>query len=146
VTHPHSVSQQNGKWYLRALEDGTDTVKTFMVARMSEVEIGEPGTERRVTADRHLDLHPMRWEIDPPVEVTLRTDEPFRADVVRWLQEPLVEERRGGTVEMRYRVTNRSAFRDRICELGTRVELLGPPEVRDELLSELQALVEGGTS
>jgi hypothetical protein len=47
---------------------------------------------------------------------------------------------------MRFRVTNRTAFRDRIYELGTRVEVLGPADVREELLAELELLADGGTS
>ncbi|MBO0846493.1 MAG: WYL domain-containing protein [Nocardioides sp.] len=146
LTQPQSVSQQNGKWYLRAIEEGSETMKTFMVARMSDVVAEDPGTARHVPVERHLTLHPMQWEVDAPVEVMLRTDEDFRQDVVRWLQEPLAEEHHSGTVDMRYRVTNRTAFRDRIYELGTRVELLGPSDVREELLSELEVLARGGTS
>jgi len=145
LAHPQSVSQQNGRWYLRALEDGSETMKTFMVARMSDVEIQEPGSARHADVERHIALHPMRWEVDPPVDVMLRTDEAFRQDVVRWLQEPLAEEVHAGQVDMRYRVTNRTAFRVRIYELGTRVELLGPADVREELLAELELLARGGT-
>jgi predicted DNA-binding transcriptional regulator YafY len=146
LAHPQSVSPQNGTWYLRALEDGSETMKTFMVARMSDVRAGDPGSAHHLAVERHLALHPMRWEVDPPVDVVLRTDDAFRQDVVRWLQEPLAEENRSGKVEMRYRVTNRTAFRDRIYELGTRVELLGPADVREELLSELERLADGATS
>ena len=144
LTDPQSVGQQNGKWYLRALEDDGETVKTFMVGRMSEVKPGKSGAARHVATERHLDLHPMRWAIDPPVDVVLRTDVVFRPDVVRWLLDPTSEEERDGVVEMRYRVTNRSAFRDRLYELGRRVELLGPHEVRDEVLAELSVIARGG--
>jgi hypothetical protein len=42
-----------------------------------------------------------------------------------------------GTVELRYLVTNREALRSRLYELGTRVRLVGPEDVRAELLAEL---------
>lgn len=145
LVHPQSVSQQNGRWYLLGLEDGSDTTKTFMVARMSDVRTEEPGTARHLPVERHLALHPMRWELDPPVDVVVRTQPAFRADVVRWLLEPVAEDTKGDDVDMRYRVTNRSAFRDRVYELGTRVELLGPADVRAELLAELELLATGGT-
>jgi predicted DNA-binding transcriptional regulator YafY len=144
LAHPQIVRQQNGKWYLRALEEDGDVVKTFLVARMSEVEAVDPGSGRQVAGERHVGLHPMNWEVDPPIEVMLRADISFRPDVVRWLMEPTSESERDGVVEMRYRVTNRSALRDRLYELGTRVELLGPAEVRDEVLAELGELAEGG--
>lgn len=148
LAHPQSVAPRHGRWYLHALEDDAagDTateVKAFVVARMSGVEALAAGTARHLTLERRPDLHPMRWEIDPPVEVMLRTQGCFRADVVRWLLEPMGEHHSGDTLDLRYRVTNRSAFRARLYELGTRVELLGPSEVRAEVLAELESLAGG---
>ena len=40
--------------------------------------------------------------------------------------------------------TNRGAFRSWVLGLGTDVEVLGPPEVRADLVAWLQALVAGG--
>jgi hypothetical protein len=40
------------------------------------------------------------------------------------------------------RVTNRSAFRTRIYALGTRVRVLGPGDVRNEIVDELTRLAE----
>jgi hypothetical protein len=37
-------------------------------------------------------------------------------------------------------VTNRSAFRTRLYELGRRVELLGPDEMRREIVAELRRM------
>ena len=147
LAHPQLLRQQSGTWYLRAVEEGSEDVKTFAVSRMSKVSADQPDTGRRVPTERHIGLHPMLWEVDPPVEVMLRTPAMFRPDVVRWLLEPITEEPEDGeddAVRMRYRVTNRAAFRDRVYELGTRVEVLGPREVREELLAELAAAAGGG--
>jgi hypothetical protein len=38
------------------------------------------------------------------------------------------------------RVTNRSAFRTRVYALGTRVRVLGPDDVRQEITDQLAAL------
>ena len=154
VVHPESVRTQNGTWYLRGLEDLPDrptegpdegAVKTFVVARMSDVRADPPGTARRVRAVTHTGLHPMSWEIDPPVEVTLQTTADYVPDVRRWLGEPQGQEQYDDAVVLRYRVTNRSALRARLYELGRRVKLLGPEDVRQELLDELAAVagVEG---
>jgi predicted DNA-binding transcriptional regulator YafY len=144
VAHPQLLREQNGKWYLRAVEEGGEVVKTFAVSRMGKVEVDEPGTAHRVATERHIGLHPMRWEVDPPVEVMLRTEATFRPDVVRWLQEPNSEQEQDGGIDMRYRITNRSAFRHRLYELGTRVELLGPAAMRDEVLAELELIAARG--
>ncbi|TNM37480.1 WYL domain-containing protein [Nocardioides albidus] len=151
VVHPESVRSQNSVWYLRAVEDadlaepdGTaqpaePVVKTFVVSRMSDVEADEPRSARPLPQVRHTALHPMSWEIDPPVEVTLRARAGFEPDVRRWLGEPLDVEPDGDDVLLRYRVTHRSALHARLVELDDRVRVEGPPEARAELIAFLAA-------
>ncbi len=145
IVHPQSVRTQNGKWYLRGREDTGDVVKSFVVSRMSDVHADEPGSATPVPAERHHGLHPMSWELDPPVEVTLRAPSEYAPDVRRWLGTPDEEHVDGGSTVLRYTVTNRAALRSRLYELGPRVEVLGPEEVRGELLDELRSLA-GGAS
>lgn len=138
VVHPQAARARTGTWYLRGREDGGDLVKSFVVSRMSDVVADLPSTATVVESTRHAGLHPMTWEIDPPVEVTLRAPAEYVDDVRRWLLEPAAETDRGdGTVELRYVVTHREALRSRLYELGTRVVLVGPEDVRAELLAEL---------
>ncbi|UMG91667.1 WYL domain-containing protein [Nocardioides sp. TF02-7] len=80
----------------------------------------------------------MTWEIDPPVDVTLRTTTDFEPDVRRWLGPPAAVEPAGEDVVLRYRVTHRAALRARLYELGRRVVLVGPEDVRRELVAELE--------
>lgn len=148
VVHPESVRTQNGTWYLRGCEDGdrTGTVKSFVVTRMDDVEADAPGTARAPQPARHAGLHPMAWELDPPVDVALRTTPDFEPDVRRWLGDPAAVEPHGDDVVLHYRVTNRGALRARLYELGRRVVLLGPEEVRRELLAELEERRGGGAA
>ncbi|HWJ67550.1 MAG TPA: WYL domain-containing protein [Nocardioides sp.] len=142
VVHPESLRNHNGTWYLRGVED-TDPhaqVKTFVVSRMVDADSDDPHTARPVPAAHHTGLHPMSWEIDPPVEVTLRALAHFEPDVRRWLGEPLSVEPDGAdAVLIRYRVTHRAALRARLNELGERVRIVGPPEVRAEVVAALDA-------
>lgn len=148
TVHPESVRNQNGTWYLRGVEAAdldAPVVKAFVVSRMTGAEAGAPGSAQRVPAVRHTGLHPMSWEIDPPVEVTLRTPAHYEADVRRWLGEPAGSEADGdGAVRMRYRVTHRAALRTRLNELGDRVRIEGPDEVRAEVIAALDAARGGG--
>lgn len=140
VVHPESVRNQNGVWYLRGVEDvdlATGAVKTFVVSRMVEVATGAPGSARQVEPVHHHALHPMSWEIDPPIDVVLATSATYEPDVVRWLGEPVARAVDGDEVEMTYRVTHRAALRARVYELGRRVRVVGPEEIRSELLAEL---------
>jgi predicted DNA-binding transcriptional regulator YafY len=151
VVHPESVRTYTTQWYLRGREEGTDTVKTYAVGRMLDVRTDPPGTAERPEVTRHAGLHPMSWEIDPPVEVTIRTAPQYVDDVRRWLgdpvETPLVEPVETQPVESQpvettlvYRVTNRAAFRARVYQLGTRVRVVGPDDVRAELLAELATM------
>ena len=140
VVHPESVRTYTTQWYLRGREEGSDTTKTYAVGRMREVTTDPPGTADRPEVTRHTGLHPMSWEIDPPVEVTLRTASEYVDDVRRWLGEPVSEQVDGQQVDLTYRVTNRGAFRARVYQLGTRVRVVGPDDVRAEILDELAAM------
>lgn len=148
--HPQSLRTQNGSWYLRAVEDDqqgeqvAEQVKVFVVSRMDDVTADPPGTARRLPRVEHTGLHPMTWQVDPPVEVTLRTSPDFRPDVERWLGRPARVTPAGDEVEMTYDVTHRAALRTRLYELGPRVRLVGPPEIRDEVIAELEAIAAGG--
>lgn len=149
VVHPQSLRTYTTQWYLRGREDGDDVIKTYVVARMQAVRTDPPGTADRIEVARHTGLHPMSWEIDPPVDVTLRTTPEYVDDARRWLGDPLVNGGRAAsasersaettrtTVDLTYRVTNRAALRARIYQLGTRVALVGPEDVRQEMLDEL---------
>lgn len=138
VAHPHAVRTQNGTWFLAAREEGGDITKTFVVSRMSEVSADPPGTAERPSTHRHPGLHPMTWEVDPPVVVTLAAPEDYAADVRRWLGPPAGETHAaGGEVELEYVVTNRAALRSRLYELGPRVRIVAPEEIRAEVIAEL---------
>lgn len=142
AVHPESVRTQNGKWYLRGHEEGADLVKMFVVSRMSDVVPDPTLRAVRLETERRTGLHPMTWEIDSPIDVRLSAPADYAFDVRRWLGTPAEETERGDAVEFTYRVTNRSALRARIYELGPRVRVLGPDEIRDEILAEL-ALMAG---
>ena len=144
VVHPESVKWQNERWYLRALEDGGDEVKAFVVERIGDVRLDPPGTAVAIPPAARLELHPMRWKVDPPVEVVVRTSKAYLPDVERWLGSPMHVDEDGEDLLLRYEVTNRAALRVRIYELGKRVHLLGPDDVRRELLDELSTVAGAG--
>jgi len=139
VVHPGAVRHRNHQWYLTAVEDGGDVLKHFVVGRMSEVAADAAGSARTLPEAR-LELHPMRWQVDPPTEVVVSTSVDFLPDLRRWLGEPAAVDQDGDLAEATYVVTNRASFRSRIYALGRRVRVVSPDEVRDELLAELAEL------
>jgi predicted DNA-binding transcriptional regulator YafY len=138
---PGSVRLQNYGWYLSGIETDSDTVKHFSINRMSDTALDKPGTADPVPQVRAIPLHPLHWEVDPPVQVVIRAVADYVPDVQRWLSLPEVSVSGEGTVDMTYSVTNRAAFRARLYVLGDRVAVVGPDEFRAELLAELKQLV-----
>ena len=143
LVHPQSVRTQHGKWYLLGREGGTADFKVYVVSRMSKVEVDEAGTATRERQARHPGLHPMSWEIDPPIDVTLRSETEHGPDVRRWLGAPTAESTYGETTDFLYRVTHRAALLDRLYQLGRRVTVVGPDAIREDLLTELRAMAGG---
>lgn len=140
LVHPASLRTQQGTWYLRGNEDGSDVVKRFVVTRMSDVAPDAPGTASPAEDAAPESLHPLAWAIDDPVEVTLRSPRAYADDVRRWLGSPLSSQEEGDETVLIYRVTHRAAMRSRIHQLGTRVRVDGPEEFRAELLAELASM------
>lgn len=140
LVHPVSLRTQQGTWYLRAVEDGAEAVKRFVVSRMSDVDADAPGSAAVVDDTEPESLHPLAWEVDEPSEVVLRSPRAYADDVRRWLGSPLAVVEEGEETVFTYRVTHRAAMRARIHQLGTRVRVEGPAEFRDELLTELATM------
>jgi predicted DNA-binding transcriptional regulator YafY len=145
--HPHALHAEPGGWYLTAeQDDDSAVVKTFVVARMSDLAIDAPGTARVPDRPARPDLDPIRWAKDPAVDVTVRTTVEHADHVESMLGRAASVEQHGSEVVLTIPVTHRQAFRQRLYELGSRVLLLGPDDVRDEVRRELQAVVAGEAS
>lgn len=144
AVHPHSLHSHPGGWYLVANEDGAAEAKTFAVSRMTDVAIDAPGTAQ---APRHVtrpQLDPITWLVDPPVDVTVQTTVEHRTHVENLLGPASRADVDGETVVLVIPVTHRQAFRRRVYELGPRVLVTGPEEVREQMRRELAAVVTGG--
>lgn len=139
--HPHGLHVRPGGWYLVGNEDGDEQSKTFVVARMSEVEIGEPGSAGVPERAARPQLDPISWLVDPAVDVVVVTTRDHRPHVEAMLGPATASEQSpDGTVRLTIRVTHRAAFRRRLYELGSRVRLVGPREIRDDVREELAAV------
>lgn len=141
VVHPGTVRFQNYQWYLSGVEEGLDFIKHFIVGDMSDVTLDAPGSADDVPEVRRIPLHPLRWAIDEPTPVTIRTSPDYVPDVIRWLMAPDSQTAHDGVVDMAYTVTNRQAFRARVYVLGSRVTIADGGEVRDEIVDELRTMV-----
>lgn len=145
TVHPHVVTAGVSGWYLAGNEVGDDVVKRFVVARMSDVTVDAPGTAQPPAPYGRTSIDPLSWEVDPPVDVIIDTTADHRPRVEEMLGASSVAERRSDdTIRLTISVTHRAAFRWRLYELGTRVRLVGPDDVRTEVLTELSAMAADG--
>ncbi|MGB9375342.1 MAG: WYL domain-containing protein [Jiangellales bacterium] len=142
--HPHGLHVRPGGWYLTAVETGATDPKTFVVGRMSEVAIDSPGSARVPEQTSRPQLDPITWAIDEPVDVVVRTTPEHQTNVEGLLGRASATDESGADVVLTIPVTHRLAFRRRLYELGTRVVLVGPDEVRDEVRAELEAVAGPG--
>lgn len=148
LVHPHRVHSGPSGWYLAGREegapDGQAVVKEFVVSRMSEVTLEAPGTAEPVSGETRPSLDPLSWLVDVPTEVTIAVPPEHRLLVENLLGEPAgADTSDPESSTLTYVVTNRAVFRWRVYELGTRVRVLGPADVREELLAELDAYLAG---
>ena len=141
LLHPGTVRFQNYRWYLSGVEDGSDIVKHFIVSEMTAAALDPPGSADEVPVMLRIPLHPLRWEVDEPTPVTIRTTPDYVPDVIRWLMAPESQTQHDCSVDMTYTVTHRRAFRARVYVLGPRVTVTDGGEVYDDIISELRTMV-----
>jgi predicted DNA-binding transcriptional regulator YafY len=140
TVHPRVVQPGPSGWYLIGCEQGQSIEKYFVVDRMRNLVFDQPGTATAAEDVRRSTLDPATWEVDPPVEVKVETTRLLADQVKLALGTPIAETTDGDRVVLTLRVTNRAAFRMRLYPLGTRVRVLGPDEIRAEILDELTQL------
>lgn len=141
TVHPVRLHSGPSGWYLTGREQTGGPAKEFVVSRMSEVELDAPGTAEPADAEPvRRSLDPLSWEVDAPTEVRLAVPTEHRRLAENLLGRPVTTAEEEGDVRLTYVVTNRRIFRYRLYELGTRVRVLGPDDVRDEMLAELRTL------
>jgi predicted DNA-binding transcriptional regulator YafY len=145
VVHPVRLHTGPSGWYLTGREDGQDVTKEFVVARMSDVLLDNPGTASPVADSTRPSLDPLSWLEDEPRDVTLEVDAQHLPMAEGLLGAPASLDHSDTVAHATWTVTNRDVFRWRVYELGTRVRVASPPELRQEIEAELQAIVDGAT-
>jgi predicted DNA-binding transcriptional regulator YafY len=150
---PYGVVLRGGHWYLVGHDHDRDAPRAFRVDRMEgSPEVGPPGSFEPPAGLDPADLvraDPLTFGDDRPVEARVLVDAPRAGWVVEQLGEEAVTERRkDGAVVVGLTVVNRDAFRAFVLDLLDHAEVLGPPELRAEMVAWLDAIAreraEGG--
>jgi len=142
---PHRLSFRNGHWYLAGRDRDSGEDRSFRLDRV----------ETEVTTGTDADAFPpgpppaavpAPWETGSgePVTAHLLVD----ADQAGWASGHLgpgavAERRDDGSVVLAVRVTNRDAFRSFVLGFLDHAEVLGPPDLRADMVTWLEALCAG---
>jgi predicted DNA-binding transcriptional regulator YafY len=140
--NPYGLSYREGKWYLAGFDHGRDGERLFRTDRISgPVELeGTAGAFERPEGVPTGPAPPWRLGDDEEIVVDLKVD----ASQAQWARALAGESSvtgtgPDGTTYLRLRVTNRAAFRSVVLGFLDHAEVLGPPEVRDEIVQWLYA-------
>ena len=140
---PYTLLLREGFWYVIGRDVARDEQRTYRADRIEgEVTMGEPGAFTRPPGfDARTAF---------PADARLLGDEPNSiATVLVRGQRPghehelgsVVEQRADGSIVVEVPCANRDAFRSWLFGWGTDAEVLGPPEVRADVIEWLRAIV-----
>ncbi|HYH51359.1 MAG TPA: WYL domain-containing protein [Acidimicrobiia bacterium] len=144
---PYGILFRNGHWYVVGFDPDRDAIRAFRADRVeSAIEPGQAGAfERPEPFDPASALRdePWRFGDEEPVEALVLVSETHAGWVEADLGAPAVAERRDdGSIVVRMAVTNREAFRSFVLGLLDHAEVLGPPELRADMVAWLTAMAE----
>lgn len=151
---PYGLLSRDGQWYVTGWDRDADALRSFRVDRFDDpaVEVGDPGSFERPTDFRASQAFPAdaREVGDPgdgPRTAQVLVDASRAAlVVVQGGGGDVVERRDDGAVVIEVPCVNRGAFRAWLFDLGPDAEVVGPPEVRAEVVAWLQALSQASPS
>ena len=140
---PWRLSYRGGYWYLAGWDHGRGQERLYRLDRVQ----GEISAEDPPGAYAHPDAGqvgpPPPWRIGDDEEVT--ADLAVDADQARWAvgavgEAAVIERGADGSVRLAVPVTNRAAFRSFVLGFLDHAEVLGPPELRAEMVAWLTTL------
>ncbi len=139
---PHRLSFRNGHWYLAGRDTDAYDDRSFRLDRIeSDVELGTPAAFDRAAVGTSSTPSPWETGSDEAVTARLLVDAEQAAWATGHLGTDAVEERRpDGTVVVAVRVTNRDAFRSFVLGFLDHAEILGPHDLRADMVAWLEAL------
>ena len=145
---PAMLRFRGGWWYLVGYDLERDAPRTFRVDRIDgEVATGDKGSaELPQGFDPSTALPDAPWQMGDgaPVTVSVRVDAILAPLVVDEVGERAVAGRRAdGSVDLELEATNPAALRSWVLELGQHAEILGPDDIRADIVEWLRSLADG---
>lgn len=141
---PLRLHSASGRWLLRARDEHDEAVKWFRIEKIEQPSLDDPGSAPEHIEDPEDSLDPHQWRIDAPTDIELKVGAGHLPYVRQTLRLPLdVGDRPVGSHHVRVTITNRRALTDWLVTMGTRVRLLGPADLRGDVLARFEAVARG---
>ena len=142
LVDPWRLSFRSGHWYLAGHDHGAGEERMYRLDRI-ESEVETTGEGPAFDPPPAGGAQPPPWEMGggQPLSARLLVDAEQAGWAVGHVGRQAVEEwRPDGSVVLAVRVTNRDAFRSFVLGFLDHAEILGPAELRADLVSWLEAL------
>jgi predicted DNA-binding transcriptional regulator YafY len=138
---PYGIAHRRGHWYL--IGQTGEGERVYRVDRISELEVGKQAgvfqRPKRFRVKQAMSSHPWESGTDDVVIATVR----FDTEVAWWAARNLgVESPTDGPLEVEVSVANRDAFIGWILSFGPDAEVLGPSDLRQQVLDRVEAALE----
>lgn len=145
---PWGILFRRGHWYVVGHDRDRAEQRSFRVDRIDgEVDAGAPGgfdPPARLEPGALLRDEPWRYGEEEAVAARVLVDATQAVAVVEQVDADAVVERRDdGSVVLELPVTNTAAFRSFVLGLLDAAEVVGPPELRAEMVTWLEAVADG---
>jgi predicted DNA-binding transcriptional regulator YafY len=142
---PYGVVLRWGHWYVVGHDLDRDASRAFRVDRIDgEPVVGKAGAfepPAGLDAAEFVRDDPLTYGEDHPIDARVLVDGSRAGWVVEQLGEEAVAERRDdGSIVVVLPVVNRGAFRSWVLVLLDHAEVLGPAELRDDLVAWLESM------
>jgi proteasome accessory factor B len=146
VVEPWRLSFHRGHWYLAGMDRHREGERLFRLDRVTGgiTVAGPPGSFERPTASQAAPPEPWRLGEEDEILARLLVD----GDHAHWARQDLGEgaviaTHPDGAVEFGVRVTNRAAFISFALGYLDHAEILGPPDLRQQVIDWMRTAMEG---
>jgi proteasome accessory factor B len=143
TVEPWGLSSKRGQWYVVGWDRDRGAVRAFRADRIEgNVEVGSPDAfdaPADFRPESHIEDRPWMLGDDEPVTVRLAVDAGTAAGALaRFGDDATLTPRDDGEIEVVLTITNRAAFRSFVLDLAEHAEVLGPEDVRADIVQWLE--------
>ena len=141
----YHVLCQKGNWYILGYDHSADNTRVYALSRMKNIQFTGETFEfpKDFDVSKHVDLSFGIWNNqEEPVEYELLFN-PGTANYIlerEWHKDQKVEQNEDGSVLLKFKSNQRQQIFSWVLGFGTAVTVVNPPELRGNLITEIDNL------